>query len=489
MLKRSRAPALIHCRTRHRSGLLGPRLLRGRMLGDEYIVTPEDCGWRDGKWTDRRLNLFNTSCFQQAIEDAHANHQQAFELAMFGGWGLGAGNAKGDPCRGMRLAHAGGRGVVQLTQGKSYTVDVSANGTLMSNPTAALTLLDDVEIRTANNPVGTPVPIGGNQAKVQWPSWSGYTTLDSIRMRVIFKLFSVDNIALIGIEIDGRRNTLGNNFVVNRSAGGDGGIMNISARHACSNLYLKEVYNHHSLVDAMNHNCGTIATGLVEDCIFTDNCRQGMSIANTNGGGNPTAPVDSFIFRRVAFNKSGDHPDNSLPGCQPGWGVDVEPDTSGDAVTGLSFYDCDFEANWGSNFKQDNPEGADGFTAGYGFIADCRFPMIRFRFEDCRMTGNRTAPFVIGFRDTPTHNDFIVRDCVATGHPQNEIILSGIAGADGGRMTNSLIDAFDSPNIRFKNFPSPWNSGWDLTINSRGNGQSLIFEASATGMSTITYNP
>lgn len=469
----SKAPGLIQCRSRHRSGLLGPRLLRGRMLGEEYIVTPEDCGWIDGyKWSDRRLNLFNTACFQQAIEDAHANHQQAFEDVMAGGWGLGAGNALGDPCRGMQMAHAGGRGVVQLTQGKSYTVDVSGNGSSNDDPAAALTLLDDVEIRTVNNPVGTPVPIGGPQAKVQFPSWAGYTTIDSIRMRVILKLFSLDNVALIGIDVDGRRNTLGNSFVVNRSAGGDGGIINISIRVANSSTYLKEVYSHHALVDGIQWNCNEFNTNsLAEDCLFTDNCRQAMTFTNANGDSNPSAPVDSCIFRRCGFNKSGDHPDNALPGCQPGWGIDIEPTSSGTSCIGLSLYDCDINENWGSAYLQDDPPG--GLTEGDGVKFDMRFPVVRFRMEDCRMIDNRNRPMVIGFRNTPTFDDFIIRDCVATGNGDNKLRISGAAGTDGGRMINSLIDGFNVPQIEFSSFPSPWNTGWDLTINKRGNGQTI----------------
>ena len=409
----------------------------------EYITTPEAHGWSDGN-----TDLQNTAAFNAAIDDASA--------------------------------HAGssstGRGVVELVQGKTYTVEVSANGSSSSNPVNALTAKSNSEIRTA----GKPTRASGNQAAIKWHSWAGFGTA-SICHRNLLWVSEISNFHCTHLQFHGNKNTLPSNSTVDYTKGTDGGMGCLSMRVSISDVTFKEVDIQHAITDCLLFSCDATTNVLFEDCNFTRGRRQGMSMGrnNTSGG-----PHDSIVFRRCRFEQSGDHP-GDIEGLQPGYGVDIEPDLTNRHVYGVTFDDCDFYENHGSLWFRDTQ--TTGSLFGHGLGIDCRATLARLKVINCRGTLNSTRGISCGIRSSAEWDDIYIENFVSSQNGDNGMNVSASGSDIGGRITNMSMINCDISIVRWEDdaFPNPWDTGWSVTI---WKGNFNLSVSNPDNVQTVTVN-
>lgn len=410
----------------------------------DYVTTPEAHGWGAPGNSD----IMNTVALQAAIDDASFN--------------AGA-----------------GRGIVELVPGKTYTVGVSANGTSSSSPASALTARNNVEIRTA----GSPTRASGNQAIIKWHSWASYADT-SINHRVLLFVSNVSNFRCGYVQLHGNKNTMPSNKTMDYVTGlGDGGMNCVTLRHTISNVVLRELNVTHAGTDCFNASCDSALNVRMEDCNFSRGRRQGATIGRINPGG---APHDQFVFLRCTFNDTGDYPAvGEIVGQKPGYGVDVEPDSPTSSVYGVTFDDCDFTNNWGSNYLRATYEGG---AAGYGLRFDCKSTVARFKLINSRGTGNTTRALSLTMRDDSVWDDILIENFVASGNAKGDSFQIGASGGDGtgGRITNARFINCNVTGIDWKagDFPSPWDTGWSVTV-WKGNFNPTV---TPNGVSTVTVN-
>ena len=408
----------------------------------EYITTPEAHGW-----SAENTNTQNTAAFNAAIDDARTN----------------AGSS------------STGRGVVELIQGKTYFLRSTTGSSLNWNP--ALTKeLSDVEIRTQ----GKPTRASDDQAIIMWESWAGKT---GIGYQVLIQLTDVDNFLLGWVTLDGNKNSIDDVLDDVVYQGENGGLHNIVMDQDVSNITLKEVDSRMALTDGLQVKVNNEENVLIEDCNFTRNRRQGVSIGRIHP---VTNTFDQFIFRRCLFNKTGDNPaDGDVLGNQPAAGVDVEPDSTSSHVNGLTFDDCDFDENYGSTTNngtvtsQGNP---------FGLKYDCRSTSEHVKIINCRMTNQTARNGVSGIgldlicRGNPTFSHWLMEDNVVEGNTVNFWRFWGSTGGNGGTLVDMAVVNIDAPSIVFQEGLN--DTGHSVTIWKGDFDPSVV----TNGQTTITVN-
>ncbi len=354
----------------------------------EYITNPEAHGWS-------LINsvVQNTQAFNAAIADASAHAASSVT----------------------------GRGVVELLQGKTYTVRTT-NGSI-NNQNACLSALSNVEIRTA----GKPTRLSGNQGVIQFESWAGKSGVNN---QVIFRFNSgLDNFKLGWLTLHGNKNTLSNMAAVNYIPGQDGGI-HCMVLYGGTNVVLQEVLATHAICDAMYIRTTINPNLLIQDCTFTRCRRQGISLVTL---GAEDDGADQARCLRLTISDIGDHP-GDIGGQQPGAGIDVEPPSGGSSVNGFTLEDCDFVDVHGSRFHQGNAV-TDPPEDGLGLFFDCRFAINDFKIYGLRVTNCRTG---LKARDNPTFSNVAIVDLEVVGGANENLNLES-SGSDGGTLVNWTI--------------------------------------------------
>lgn len=413
----------------------------------EYITTPEAHGWSAGN-----TNAQNTAAFNAAIDNARAN----------------AGSS------------STGRGVVELMPGKIYFVRSASNGTTF-NWVAALTRnLSNVEIRTQGKPGRSPDSETTNQATIKAESWAGKT---GVNYRVLLAVENVNNFKLGWVRLDGNKNSMNNVLTNITYTGENGGMHNIVLDGNVTNFTMKEVDSRMALTDGFQAVIDT-GSGLVEDCNFTRNRRQGVTFSGCEPA---ILDYDQWIFRRCLFNKTGDDPSGvDVVGNQPAAGVDVEPDSTSHQVNGLTFEDCDFDENYSSHYNNGNLQPRHGTP--FGLKWDCRSTAQFIKFIGNRFTNQTTQDGTPGigldiiFLNTPTFSHWLIEDNVVSGNNRNSWRYWGSRGTAGGTIVDHTLINNNCPSIEFE--AGLFDTGHSVTIWKGNFNPSVI----TNGATTITVN-
>ena len=422
----------------------------------EYITTPEDHGWSAGNSAAE-----NRTAFSAAITAASSN----------------AGSS------------STGRGVVELTPGKVYTCIPAGNG-VNADPDAAINLTSatpNVEIRTRNKP-----PIGGNQAILQFDTWSGYS---GVHNRAILELRDVTNIVLGWLTLDGNKLSAGSSYAsrttwlqnnVDYGHGGNGGIHNL-AINGGSGIRLYQVESKDAIVDGLRLSSGVqvLTDFRAEDCDFHHCRRQGMTLVETE---NTAATYDDIFFLRSKFRETGEQSD--MRGEAPGCGLDVEPIGGNGSlkVYGFTLDACDISDSHGYTIEKGvlfSQQLGRGLTYGGA-------PVLRYhRIVNSFFERNRVAGLVFNTDNTaviPQMRDFeignnVIRDNGQEGGNPNYMEFRSTVGADNlGTFFNFLIY-----NNEFTIGGSP-NGGYNFQTRAADSGHlvSIYYGNFATNINTIT---
>jgi hypothetical protein len=412
-------------------------ILHGQGIG-EFITTPEANGWADTNTVAQ-----NRASFQAAIDSASAN----------------------------ALSSASGRGVVELIQGKSYTLGTT-NGAL-SAASPCLIARNNIEIRTGGKPNRT----SGFQASIAFESWAGKS---GVHNQCLLLIQSVSNVVIGWVTFDGSKNTLTSPTSINYTQGQNGGLSNIIISTGASNLALRETLSRNALTDGVLFTDQLAGIGantfLIEDCTFSRNRRAGITAVKMGLSG---GAVDHCTFRRCTFADNGDF-SGDVVGQKPGNGVTFSTGIVGSNFDGVALDGCAFLTNRGTPWDNGVNTGVVD-PSGFGLQVDSAAPVRRLKLVTCTLTNNRTN-IQFQARGDQTFNQLTITDLTSVTASVNARLTFLSNGTDVGVVTSTTITNANVPEILFAT--SLRNTGHSVTI-WRGSFAPLV---TTNAQTTITNN-
>jgi hypothetical protein len=172
---------------------------------------------------------------------------------------------------------------------------------------------------------------------------NGSTKYSSTQAIIPFYLIGCKNVSIKNIEVDGGARNMQKEAGVAESGG------HLLLFRDCEGVTIENVFVHHAQSDGV-YISGTRSSGFrVKNLRSANNARQGMSIIQLLGGNFDNC---KFVNTGITEGKYGSH--------APRAGVDIEPGKSGGiSVRDISFVNCTFENNVGSQFVCSTPRNTN----------------------------------------------------------------------------------------------------------------------------------